>query len=486
MLKNQKIIIYGTGIAGKKACELFEEENVEVIGFIDKRHNEIQAFMEKPVYGILDIVEISAKDKYTILITIKNVYDHTEIANQLLKAGFHNIICKPYEILQGKKGKYAESIDRAYETLIDKGKIYLEYIETYGTKQCLDLVDEGIIEMQEDYVKTYINATLLFTNQKADKDWDSLNFVSTFPGVEMYYALDSRRLGKQTAIFKEFTDFCAEGAVKGGIELSESWEKNIIENRGKIFGEMKRMYSLRKDFFVENCPKCEYLDEGKFRIVSSGKNRIAFLISQGDWYIPIQIEQEQYQKYIYMEQAKKVNDLLGNDVLWYSIPHPMFYSRKVVAYNYLDTWIPIVGRYISNCVKREIDKYDFSRICIEDYSQDDGAISRHLRRMGAIVKRKTDDTQLCQELDKLFRFDNREFHQMENEPADFCIETYSDALSNGMGVLCDKKRTKMRFVLLIGEKCKSEFFHMNKQSRNMQLIFESVWDGKHVEGYVFL
>lgn len=483
LMKDQKIIIYGTGLAGRYVCELLEREGVEVVGFVDKRCAEIHRCMNKPVWGIRDVIEISEKDNYTILITIKNVYDHSEIANQFLNIGFHNIIFKPYDVLQGKKGNLIESIDRAYESLINKHEIYHEHIELFEMKECRDAEDEGIIEVQEGIVKVYINATLLYANQQKNAEWDSLNFVSTFSGVEMYYALDNQRLGMQTNIFNEFIDFCSQGDVKGGFERNESWKRNMIENRSNIYGEMKKMYSLRKDFFIENCPMFEYLGCGKFRIISSGKNRISFLISQGDWYIPIQIKQEQYEKYIHIEQAKKINNLLGNNAIWCVIPHPMFYGRRVIAHNYLNTWIPIIGRYISNYVKKEIGTYDFSSVHIADYSRDDGAVSRHLRRMGCVVRRNVQDTQLCQELDKLFLFDENEFKN-EDKRADICIETYYDVQCDDMNILDDNEHPRIRFVLLSGEECEKKFFSMHRQYKNIQLLFESIWDGNCVRGYV--
>lgn len=482
-LGKKQAIIYGTGIAGRKVCELLEENGIIVKAFIDKRYQEIEVYMDKPVLGMAGVSEILDKDQYTIIITIKNVYDHSEIADQLLKYGFHNIICKPYDILQGRRGKHIESVDEAYEALIDRCQMYFEPIESFETVLSQNLDDDGFISAEGEYVRTYIDATLLFTNQKKDTEWDSLNFVSTFPGVEMYFALDNQRLCKQNKIFKEFTDYCAEGAIKGGIELSKSWEKNIIENRSNIFGEMKRMYSLRKEFFVENCPTFEYLEKGKLRIISSGKNRVAFLISQGDWYIPVRIRKDHYQKYINLEQAMVVHNLIANAPIWCSIPHPMFYGRKVIAYNYLDAWVPNVGRYISDYVKWKVGIYDFTNIYIEDYSDDDGTISRHLRRMGCRVGRKTERTKLCEEVDKLFGFDEKDF-QLQKQLADISILTCIKTEHVEREIFDENRQSKMQFVLLSENMCVDQLIYTQSQDRKKQLIFESVWGGRKVAGYI--
>ena len=77
----KKLILYGASSIGRLAKQTVEELGYNVVGFIDKRADEISSYMGLPVWKLED-VPTECKDA-AIFVSVKNVFEHEKIALKL-------------------------------------------------------------------------------------------------------------------------------------------------------------------------------------------------------------------------------------------------------------------------------------------------------------------------------------------------------------------------------------------------------------------
>ena len=125
--------------------------------------------------------------------------------------------------------------------------------------------------------------------------------------VELYkFFLGDKAIAEEEAI-SNFIVYCCEWLNKNEGELTEEQEKSFIESRVAVFQDMQKMVELYIDFFKRNCPRVTY-DEGKFYLTSSGRNRVTFLIAKGFKYIPVEMSNQDYEKWCDLEFVKKIEE----------------------------------------------------------------------------------------------------------------------------------------------------------------------------------
>lgn len=437
-LKDKYIYIYGAGSAGAELLSILMANNMNVLGFIDRRKN-IENYRQLEVINLFNLKEkIKEKDEVVIIISVRNVFDHNAIAKELFDFGFKNIIFKPNEILKNVECNSVLTINAAYDELFGEKKVSNNCIDSIKTIKRIISRDEGYIQEKEDLIFAYIPFELLFTNNNGT-EWGNINF-STYISIKLFQAIKECNNNIVSVIDDYVLNFSEKISRDYGMKIDKEWRNNVIQGRIDIFYEMEKKLDRDYDFFVQNCASVRIRKEGGFILTSSGKNRISFLISMGHKYIPVKLSKKEYKKYINYEVVKKINDFIENKPpLLAPIPHPYFYSLQYQAYNYSEIWIKKIVNIVSEFVKENNSHY--SEISIFDYIKDSGCLSRVLHSMGCKVTRKVSDSS-AELFDSLFYMDTNKFKdnkdnmQCDISVVDFKLVDLEDILKKTNKICC--------------------------------------------------
>ena len=101
-LNEKKVIIYAAGTVGKLLLSILRKEGIEVHRFVDVRYEKIKELDGIKVESLEWLDTVTNKNDYCVIVTVKNVFEHTEIAKKIFSYGFYNIIYKPISVLNGE------------------------------------------------------------------------------------------------------------------------------------------------------------------------------------------------------------------------------------------------------------------------------------------------------------------------------------------------------------------------------------------------
>lgn len=420
VLENAKVLIYGTGGNGLRLSEIIKSFCC-VEGFIDKRAHDIGNKNGWNVYTISEAVKhCQKKDDYVIFITVKNVFAHDEIANQLLENGFHRIVYKPGNVLKRSADETELAIDKIYETLIERKEYHSGFEISYIDSIRTTLRDRLCIEKKKEIVKAWCPVELLF-NYKESYDYPGLNMPLFFPMVELYrFFLGDKELIEEEVV-SNFIVYSCEWLNKNEDKLTEGQEKSFIESRAAVFQEMQKMAEVDIDFFKRNCPRVTY-EEGKFYLISSGRNRVSFLIAKGFKYIPVEMSAQDYEKWCDLELKKRMEEYIAqNKINSFFAPFPNPYLVDL-AFDFVDYQrlflFPVANSilkriYKTNRKKKEsLTLTDFECVErdkksteIEFALQDDGIAKHYFESLGFDMNAHCDSGQKYLLIDSMYRGD---------------------------------------------------------------------------------
>ncbi len=113
------LLIYGAASLGHILFEKLRKiEDYNILGFIDKRAYEINDFMSLPVYTMEKAWNLYKNLDVVVVISIKNVFEHENIAFALKGVGFEKILFKPKSILEGEENTNDKYINELYDDII--------------------------------------------------------------------------------------------------------------------------------------------------------------------------------------------------------------------------------------------------------------------------------------------------------------------------------------------------------------------------------
>ena len=130
--------------------------------------------------------------------------------------------------------------------------------------------------------------------QKQKKDLRAV-FVSTSDTA--LQALEIAGVSYEGDIDLEDIEFCKVAANEKGSRITKAWEKSVIKNRTEVFENMNCSYEYDQNFFVRNAAPAEWNEKGYFNLIS-GKHRATFFIAKGQNAVPLNICEEDFQKWI--------------------------------------------------------------------------------------------------------------------------------------------------------------------------------------------
>lgn len=419
--KEKKYVIYGAGGGGLKLIPVFKEKDYCLIGFIDQRAASLGNVKGNRVWDWNTLRELSDEaENIVVIITTKNVFDHTKIAYQLAENGFRQCIYKPLSILQGYQDDELEKISRAHDTFLIDIDIPSEQklAKVDETVYQIYYKDKLIISKNEDEVLTWIPLELLFNYKEGDA-YENLNMASFFPLDNLYRMFLGNENEPYDQILDDFYTYASEWAWRNRVEVTRDLKASWLKSRKASFQQMQEISDYDFAFFFRNAPQAEMDEEGRFHMVQSGRNRVVFLAAKGYRHVPVKMRLEDYQRWINEEKFSQVKSYIENrhiDSLYAPVGHPYFKDIAVESVDYYRLVCFPIYKYLMQTFYRSSRK-NIDGYCITDRDilkrvmsscrilcnlQDDGACSRFMGAGGFNISRIGTDDHLIQLLDQLF------------------------------------------------------------------------------------
>lgn len=310
MIVNQEtpLVLYGAATMGGIVYSNLTANKYHVLGFFDKRADEINEYMNLPVfqYQKTDCVD---QDKVVILITVKNVFEHSAIAKELLQYGYSNLIFFPIEILERRGLQCHLDMEANYQYFVSKDfegdrVVKLEPL----TKEFFQDPIQTIVVLEES--DQTIVAPLFVGNLMVDKDRDhvesrEINVLLLQPHIKFFQFM----LGEAEGEMESYMDYCIHAAQENdSIQRTERWKENVISNRRDIFARLEYGSMLDSRFLIQKAPMVKWNPNGYFNLLS-GKHRCAYFISKKQFYIPVKMSKDDFFLWQQASKAKLQNDL---------------------------------------------------------------------------------------------------------------------------------------------------------------------------------
>lgn len=403
MSRDRKYIIYGAGGNCLRLLRLFRKAGYAVSAILDQRADAIQCIEAIPVFTPDRYAEDDTeKERTVIIITIKNVFAHIMIVRGLIAAGYKNIIYKPFPILQGEHSREWDSIDYAYEMLVEKP--VLDDFSTWQVacsrkENLFVLKDELLIKEDENTVLCWMPVELL-CNYDRDDAFQRIPMGAYYPLVDLYrYLLNTGTDNTWCDIENNFLLYCAEWLEKENKVLTDSLKSSMLHSRIAVFDEMQKKADIDKDFFMRNAVTVERINSVQFCLSASGRNRVCFLIARGYRFVPVLMKKEDYREWMHASAFAQFQQYLEKENigrLFTAVQHPMAISLVSSVTDYVHLFcLPVVkeiyqwlhwrsaerkNRYFKINKEKYIEEKNALRIV--SAVKDEGCINRLLRLYG--------------------------------------------------------------------------------------------------------
>ena len=148
--KGSRMLLYGAASFGTILYEKLKQSDFIVEGFIDQRADEIPELKGKAVYSIQEAAFRFSDADVIVVISVKNVFEHTKIAAKLFESGLKQIIYKPYAVLNNKGTEEENIISRIYDDFLQEEFNYGISVKTIkhpgqsGRASCRDRVSINV------------------------------------------------------------------------------------------------------------------------------------------------------------------------------------------------------------------------------------------------------------------------------------------------------------------------------------------------------
>lgn len=400
----KKYVLYGAAAIGGLAKESIEKTGDVVIGYLDKRAQEISEYEGLSVYLPNNApAQFFSKD-VIIFISVKNVFEHEKIAHELYKEGFKNIVYKPYEVLMGFGTKRAQKLAKIYDDIFEGKRVEEDIFVNNVSSIRTEIHDYAQIYEKGDRILAYIPVEYIFTNNYKDGGmvkWGNIPIAGLFTHINFFRSLEGDISVSADAYLKEYCVYTA--ILQKKIKITDAWKENVIENRTQIYEQMRDAQNLDPLFFVRNAATATWNKKEKYFNLTSGKHRCSFLVSRGMKYIPLEISREDYNAFSKKKEACNLVEYINTIEENIIIPNPFFYRGILFSdrgeYDFL-LWF--TRRYAESAYNI-CEKVDFSIYCVADMLNDYGHMARYLKRIGMSVKRYSSTMAVEQKLNNFFQ-----------------------------------------------------------------------------------
>lgn len=433
--REKEYLLYGAGGDGLKLLSGMSENGYHLKGFIDQRASALKTVRGAKVWDMETVKELcSESESLVVIITTKNVFDHSEIAGRLAELGFTQCIYKPLPILKGYADEELEKISRAHDDFLNSAEVDgKQKLMRARDNYKVYTRDRFYISEKEQEVLAWCPLELLFNYREGDV-YQNLGMAVFFPLVNLYRLfLDGQAVtGEET--LADFYSYSSEWAFRNRVSVTEDLKASWLASRKQIFDEMEESADYDKDFLSRNAPYVCW-EEGRFHMCSSGRNRVVFQAAKGARHVPVRMSREDYEKWLHKDVLENICHYMETGQkkkVFAPIGHP--YLKDIQAENvgyYRSVCFPI-GEYLTKSLYRQVRKMqegyeitDQKEMDFEKHNnvifcdlEDEGACSRYLSMCGFRVKRGSEkgDSEFTALLDELFYrdlFDTEDVNQNE-------------------------------------------------------------------------
>ena len=375
------IYLYGAASIGKIVFDSISRAGCKIIGFIDKRADEISSFCGLPVFKSDDR---NLNRDFPILIAVKNVFEHSRIAESLSSNGFKKIIFRPFNCLNGNGSALENETNNAYSLFTENSDnlpstLILPY---YKIDLNFETIKLPIKERNAGRVKIPIPVQLLFTDKKFAESVYNILYLK--PHIDFVRYI----LGLSGGEKESYLDFCIDAAKTQNLLITEEWKKNVIKNRTEVFEQMIHKWNCESEFFIKNAPFVEYDSRKKRFYLQSGKHRAALLSGIGANYICVNMSESDFTIYADEVEAKNYYVKYGGRIshgMNEPIENPFFYdfssSCETYYFNLLRATMCVLRKWFYH--KFNDSKIEGKRALVA--VKENGFIKRALVRLGVSV-----------------------------------------------------------------------------------------------------
>lgn len=389
--KESKIILYGAASIGHIMFLGLSEAGYQVIGFIDKRAEEIKEYLGRPVWLLTDVPgDIKNNPDTVVFVSVKNVFEHQTVAEQLTENGFYRIVYKPYHILIDDATEKDKRMDMAYEQIFQghpKEGIRIDVSEKTGAEYEKDY---AVCRQGHADTVALIPVDFIYTNDYHNTEmekWGNVNILALFTHLQFFRFLQGDIRADESFYLNEYCVFTAK--LNGQIKITDAWKKNVLRNRAQIYEEMSRALLMDREFFFRSPPQAVWNPKGYFNL-TSGKHRTAFLVSRQFYKIPLKVTNQDYEAFLNkncLQDVKK--QILTKPACEIFVPHPYFYRTAGILDTYHYGVLSAIIGILSEKLYRIYERMPFEKLTILDETGDHGIFAAYFSRMGSRVIRKS-------------------------------------------------------------------------------------------------
>lgn len=411
--KKTPIILYGASAVGKLFYRILNQRDYKIIAFIDKRYDEIDDIQGCPVVSIDNNLNI---DDCIVIVAIKNVFDHENIAKDLFRRGYKQLIYRPRKILEGGEDRELQILNDVYDEIErfkwiqDKSVLPDLDFDIPKTKEFpqITLKDNAYICSTDNKIIAHIPVLDIYTAQQnlmPDYPWAEKSILTLLPHIALYRFLWDGGEDKT----KWYIDFCSYGARNNNVEITQRWSQNLIDNRLTVLAAMKKSLEQDFEFFYRNPPEGLWNDKRKYFNLNGGRHRAALFVYENFYTMPLEIEKNAYDKYLNLTVISKIEKYLQEneiDKLEVPISHPYFLNVPVKRPQYYQCVIKPIIEYLSEYELNQKGVINFTEseflISAEDY----GELKRVLYKSGFGIRNLKRESSLEKLFDELFYINN--------------------------------------------------------------------------------
>jgi len=318
------VYLYGAAGFGIKIYNNLHT-SCNIVGFIDKRSDEVKNYLGLPV---LDISYPSQHEKKssTIIICVKNIFEHESIFLSLLKNGFDYIVFLPVDesmyVYRSKTER--EKLIALYNSISDGYFSLPSEIPPAKGLFRLNFIDSAVINKVDGLFTVLVPSPFVFNRPKGE------GYLSDIPVLSLFAHIDAFKYfsGNPGVDCKDYMEIITLVAGEAGqFERTQRWKENVLDGRRMIFERMDVAAQLSPSFFIDHAVKAVWNASGKYFNMLSGKHRASYLIYKRYLFIPLVMTVDDYNSYLNMDASYKLYEYLDkNNIIELPFPvlHPFF------------------------------------------------------------------------------------------------------------------------------------------------------------------
>jgi len=403
-LDESSIWIYGKGGTGMRTARVLSEAGFAVDGFIDKRAHDMEGD-DLPIVTLTELVQrFPDKGQVVVMICLKDVFLHEELAHDLLAVGFHRLIYKPASFLKGgDTNDVAQQVNEIYERVVEDGLPPIAACLIPWTQRIpVQLVDRFLIRDCGETVLAWVPVELVF-NYPDSPDYPKCNMPLMFGLVGLYSAfLGELSSGEYEMAMHDFYLDCGEWLHRNHLGVEDKPLSGFVDSRAGVFQNLEKLVEINREFFQTNAPAAAY-ERGKFYLVSSGRNRVAYQIAKGYKYVPLRLAKVDYEAWCDLPMVREMEQYLSKENgrrLFAPAQHPYLVDIPCEFADYMRLFVlpaarEIVRNLYLQCVvmdEKGVKHVDFERfneqkraLRIFEDMEDDGVLRKYFRSLGISV-----------------------------------------------------------------------------------------------------